>query len=608
MVTSGTLLADFSTDRRVLWLSLMGVAIGVASAFVADGLLQLIGSVTNLAFFHRWSTTPASPAQHHLGAWVILVPVLGALIIGFMARFGSPKIRGHGIPEALEAILLGRSRIEAKVAALKPLSSAISIGTGGPFGAEGPIIMTGGALGSLFAQLFHLSANERKTLLVAGAAAGMAAVFATPLAATLLAVELLLFEWKPRSLIPVALAALVAAGTRVPLLGAGPIFPVPPHGPLPLSVWAPGLAIGMACGFGSCLLTALVYGFEDFFQRLPVHWMWWPALGALGVGLGALVDPRVLGVGYDVISALLTGRFWGGALVVFLLAKTLVWAFALASGTSGGVLAPLLMIGASLGVLLSSHVTAADPRLWALVGMVAMMAGTMRAPFTAVAFGLELTQDFQALPALMLAAFGALTVTVLIMKRSILTEKIARRGHHISREYSVDLFDLLRVRDVMDRQPPVVAATQTVAQAAEAIRRGDMLYCRRQALLLAEPSGRLIGVVTRGDLLRALEAGRSEMSLGALNPAAPVTAAPDDLLRDALTRMLITNVGRLPVVDEQGRAVGYLGRAEVLAARRKHHDEEHTREAGWLRAGLKSWPWAGREPASDNPGYTVCQK
>ncbi len=332
-------LGDFKTDRRVLLLSAMAVVVGALASVVAYALLWLIAGITNLAFYHRFSAAPAVPQVHHLGYWVICVPILGALVIGLMARFGSEKIRGHGIPEALEAILLGRSKIQTRVAILKPLSAAISIGTGGPFGAEGPIIMTGGAFGSIFAQQFHLSAAERKTLLVAGAAAGMSAVFATPVAALLLAVELLLFEWKPRSFIPVAVACIVASILRVPLLGPGPIFPVHAH-PLPTaSLLAFSAALGVLAGFGSGLLTLLVYACEDLFQKLPLHWMWWPAIGAVFIGVGGVLEPRVLGVGYDTIHALLRGELVGPFVAGLMFAKALVWAIALGSGTSGGVLA-----------------------------------------------------------------------------------------------------------------------------------------------------------------------------------------------------------------------------------------------------------------------------
>src|SRR5881397_2364485 len=291
-------LGDFTADGRILTLTAMAALIGVISAFVALALLRLIGFVTHLFYYHAIDSGLVSPAGNRLGVWALLVPIVGGLLVGLMARYGSERIGGHGIPEALEAILIGQSRMSARVAVLKPLSSAISIGTGGPFGAEGPIIMTGGAFGSLFGQAFHLSPAERKTLLVAGAAGGMAAVFGTPLAAALLAVELLLFEWKPRSFIPVACAAAVAGAVRVPLLGSGPPS-------------------------------------EDLFRKLPIHWMWWPVLGGAVVGLGGLLYPRALGVGYDTIDDLLAGRLVGVALVGLMLTKAVIWAAALGSGTSG---------------------------------------------------------------------------------------------------------------------------------------------------------------------------------------------------------------------------------------------------------------------------------
>src|SRR5689334_18971630 len=299
-------LGDFTTSPRVIPISLLAVVIGLVAAVVAAALLKLIGLCTNLFFFQRVDTALVSPAGHHLGPFVVLVPIAGALIIGMMARYGSERIRGHGIPEAIEAILMNASRVEPKVALLKPLSSAISIGSGGPFGAEGPIIMTGGAFGSLVAQFFHLTSAERKTLLVAGAAAGMSATFAAPVAAVILAVELLLFEWKPRSFIPVALASAAAAAARRPLLGLGPIFPVPPH---PVFIGAYGLmgcvVVGLLAGVLSALLTAAVYASEDAFQRLPIHWMWWPPIGGLVIGIGGYFFPQALGVGYDVIARLL---------------------------------------------------------------------------------------------------------------------------------------------------------------------------------------------------------------------------------------------------------------------------------------------------------------
>lgn len=564
-------------------LAAMAVPIGAMSALAAYALLGLIAAITNLAFYHRFSVLPAVPPGN-LPAWqIVLTPVMGALVIGFMARFGSEKIRGHGIPEALEAILLGRSRIQPKVAILKPLSSAISIGTGGPFGAEGPIIMTGGALGSIFAQQFHLSPAERKTLLVAGAAAGMSAVFDTPVAAVLLAVELLLFEWKPRSFIPVTIASIVASGLRLFLLGPGPIFPVPVHiAPTGIELLL-AAAVGVVAGFGSGLLTTLVYTFEDLFQRLPMHWMWWPALGAVFVGLGGVWEPRVLGVGYDVIHSLLRGELLGPFVMGLLIAKALVWSLSLGSGTSGGVLAPLLMMGGALGLIIGSWLPVGDPGFWAMIGMTGMMAGTMRAPLTAIVFAAELTGDYKSLPALLIAAVAALAVTVLLMRRSILTEKLARRGHHVIREYSIDPFELARVCEVMDVKIPTVNARMLLSELADRIARGDSELTQRQGTFLVDDQDCLVGIITRGDIVRALrQSDADEMTVAEAGSSDLVITFPHEPLHVALAKMLEHNVGRLPVVDPKNsnRLVGYLGRAAILSARMRLHEEEHTRQRG----------------------------
>src|SRR5690242_17109067 len=428
-------LGDFTTNPRVILISGMAIAIGFVSAFIALILLRLIGLFTNLFFFGRWGTALVSPAGNHLGVFEILVPVIGGLIIGFIARYGSERIRGHGIPEAIEAILISGSRVEPKVAFWKPLSSALSIGTGGPFGAEGPIIMTGGAVGSLIAQFFHLSSAERKTLLVAGAAGGMSATFASPVAAVLLAVELLLFEWKPRSLIPVALASVTAGATRRYILGLGPLFPVPPH---PVFIGPEGLVgcliAGLLAGVLSALLTAAVYAAEDAFRLLPIHWMWWPALGGLTIGLGGLIFPQALGVGYDTIGALLQGDVPRNMIIGILLVKSAIWAISLGSGTSGGVLAPLLMMGGALGGIETMFLPHEGAGFWPLVSMGAILGGTMRSPFTGIVFALELTHDVNMLLPLLLAVTIAHGFTVLTLRRSILTEKVARRGYHLSRE------------------------------------------------------------------------------------------------------------------------------------------------------------------------------
>jgi len=581
------LLRDFRTNSRVLLLVVLAIPVGLISAFVAKALLWLIAEITNIVFFQHFSPVLGSLQHHHLGPWVIAAPVAGALVIGLMARYGSEKIRGHGIPEALEAILLGRSLISPKVALLKPISSAISIGTGGPFGAEGPIIMTGGAFGSLLAQLFHLTAAERKTLLVAGAAGGMSAVFATPIAATLLAVELLLFEWRPRSFIPVGVASLVAALLRVPLLGIGPIFPIAAHPALGTEVILFAFLVGIAAGFASGLLTRLVYLCEDAFLKVPVHWMWWPAIGALFVGLGGWLDPRVLGVGYELIHGLLRGQILGLALVSLVILKSLVWSISLGSGTSGGVLAPLLIIGGALGALLGRWLPAGDLGLWAMMGMAAMMAGTMRSPLTGIFFLLELTHDLNAMPALLCASIAALAVTVLLMRRSILTEKLARRGQHIAREYSVDLFELMRVEDVMDRDFGLLPGNTPLPRYSARIASGDPLICGRQGTLLGDENGDLVGIITRGDVVRAFERSRDEtLTVLEAGQGKLVTIHPDETLHDAIAKMLRYGVGRLPVIERENprKAVGYLGRAGILAARERYHHEEDVRERGFHAA------------------------
>lgn len=578
--------ADFTADRRMLLLSAMALVIGAAAAAVALALVRLIALVTNLAFYQRLSTVFRSPEGHHLGPLVILVPVVGGLIVGMTARWGSEKIRGHGIPEALEAILFGSSRMETRVAILKPISSAISIGTGGPFGAEGPIIMTGGALGSLFAQLFHLSAVERKTLLVAGAAGGMAAIFASPVAAVLLSVELLLFEWKPRSLIPVAASATVAFLLRTPLLGSGPVFPVLPHPAPGPEVLTLSLLVGILGGLAAAVLTALVYGFEDLFERVPVHWMWWPAISGVFVGVGGLLDPRVLGVGYETIHRLLRGEVVGHALVGLLVIKLLIWSLALGSGTSGGVLAPLLMIGGALGAVEASFLPTGDAGLWVTLSMAATMGGTMRSPFTAMIFTLELTRDFQLLPALLVACMAAHAVTVLLLRRSILTEKVARRGFHVAREYDVDPLTVRRVGDVMDDAPPTVRSTMKLTELSDRIARRDALLTRHQGLPIVDETGSLAGIITRGDLFRALEnGGDGDKTVLDAGSQKLVVTYPEEILREAVSRMLRHDIGRLPVVSREDprRLLGYLGRANVLAARLRKLEEEHLRERG-LRA------------------------
>src|SRR5579859_1027347 len=578
------LLADFTMTRGVIGMSLLALFIGVIGAGVAYLLVQLISLFTNLAYYQRFSLANVTPAGNHMGIWAVAVPVVGGLIVGLMARYGSEKIRGHGIPEALEAILISGSRMEPRVAVLKPVSSAIAIGTGGPFGAEGPIIMTGGAIGSLIAQFIRLTSMERRILLSAGAAAGMAAIFGAPVAAVLLAIELLLFEWKPRSFIPVAVAAVTAGALRVYLLGPGPVFAALPHAPLAPGALVGALGLGLVGGILSGVLTWAVYAFDDLFDKLPIHWMWWPAIGGLFVGVGGLIDPRVLGVGYDLIRSLLQGNLVGGLVLGLLVTKALVWALALGSGTSGGVLAPLLIIGGALGAFLSPWIPFGDSSLWVMVGMTAVMGGTMRAPFTATIFALEVTHDLNVLPALLVGCLAAYAVTVLWLRRSILTEKVARRGHHLAYEYSVDPLDLARVGEVMDRDIVTVPASMTVAELSAIVGQGDSPLARRQGTPIVDEAGKLSGIITRGDLLKAL--GKPEGAAQTVLQAGTsqlAVAYPDEPLRTAVERMLRRGVGRLPVVsrDDPRHLIGYLGRTGVMEARQRSMQDEDLREQSW---------------------------
>jgi chloride channel protein, CIC family len=575
-------LRDFTADHRVLILAAMAVVVGSAGALAAWALSRLINLVTNIAYFGTFSASSVTIAGNHLGLASILIPVTGCLIIGLMARYGSEKIRGHGIPEAIEAILIGRSRIQARVALLKPLSSAISIGTGGPFGAEGPIIMTGGALGSLFAQLFHLSNAERKTLLVAGAAAGMTATFGTPIAAILLAVELLLFEWKPRSFVPVAVASVVAAMWRSWALGTAPLFPLATGGGMATEVsLLLCVLLGIVAGLGSGTLTAMVYGAEDLFQRLPIHWMWWPVLGGLAIGVGGIIEPHALGVGYDNIASLLQGDMTTGAALRLLIVKSIIWSVALGSGTSGGVLAPLLIMGGVLGSLFGGLVSPGDTGLWALVGMAAMMGGTMRAPLTSMMFGLELTHDLNALLPLAIGCAAAHTTTVLLLKRSILTEKIARRGHHITREYVIDPFETIRVADIMARPAESLPASWTVAETLTFFTASDAPR-RHKSYPVIDAHGKVIGMVSRADALCWLgdEDAREKTLRDQVEGQELVVGYDDELAGHLADRMSFTGHGRVPILSrETGALAGLVARRDLLRVRTNVTQHEKEREA-----------------------------
>ena len=516
MKAESSVLRDFTVDDRVWLLSGVALIIGIGATLLASLLLTLIAVSTNLFYYHRFSAASVTPAGSPLGYWMVLVPVIGGLLVGWMARFGSDKIRGHGIPEAIEAILLNRARVDPKVAVLKPISAAIAIGSGGPFGAEGPIIMSGGALGSLIAQWIKLSDAERTTLLVAGAAAGMSATFATPVAAILLAVELLLFELRPRSLVPVAIASATAAILRVYLLGPGPLFHMPAISvvdTLPIAVGS--LVLGAFLGLAAAGMSRMMYAFEDIFERLPLHWMWWPAVGGIGVGIGGLFFPQGLGVGYDNIAKLLHGDAPLALILGIILVKSLMWAFSLGSGTSGGVLAPLLMIGGAVGALTAhfAHAATEMQAFWALIGMGAMLAGSLGVPLTAILFSLEVTHCLPALLPLTLGCVASYLVTALLMPRSILTEKLSRRGYHLTREYGVDPLEIVIIKDLMSplsddlssREPSpkiFVYADGTCRSAAELMATEALVSLP----VVDRKSDRITGTITLQDLLK----GRSK--------------------------------------------------------------------------------------------------
>ena len=555
-------------NQRVAIIAAVACAIAVVAALLAQALTRLIGLITNACFHLRLSDQLVSPAGHHLGGLVVLVPVAGAIVVGLMARFGSTAIRGHGIPEAMEQVLTNQSKIPARMIILKPLSAVVSIGTGGPFGAEGPIIATGGALGSFVGQVIRITAEERKTLLAAGAAAGMAATFGAPVSAVLLAVELLLFEYRPRSVIPVALACVTGTAVRIAFLGTAPAFQVVDVVQPPPTALAGYVVIGGLVGFASVAVTKAVYWIEDGFARLPIHWMWWPALGAIPVGVIGLIAPRTMGVGYDNIEMMVSGTMTLGALGWLCAWKWVSWTMSLGSGTSGGTLAPLFTIGGGLGALLTAGAAAMlpalgmDARIGALVGMAAMFAGASRALLTSVVFAFEATRQPLGLLPLLGGCSAAYLVSSALMRHSIMTEKIARRGVRVPSEYAADHLAQVLVRDVALRPVVTLAAAMTVAEARDFLQSGRP-GAGHQGFPVVSPAGQVVGMLTRRDLLAP--SPDATTAIARLVSRAPLTVAPDASLRDAADIMVRERVGRLPVVAA-GKLVGIVSRSDLLDA------------------------------------------
>lgn len=575
---------------RPIFLALLAVPIGFGMALVAQGLLFLINVMTQLAFFARWSGAPASPADNHLGLWVIVVPVLGGLGVGLLARYGSKAIRGHGIPEAMEQVLQNQSRIPFRLTWLKPLSAALSIGTGGPFGAEGPIISTGGAIGSVLGQALSTTATERKTLLAAGAAAGMAATFGSPLSAVLLAIELLLFEFKPRSFLPVAIASTVAAMARLGFSGAEPIFKMPPLAAPALPAFVALVLLGGVIGALAVGVTKAVYFVEDCFERLPVPWMWWPAFGGLAVGCIGYFEPRTLGVGYDNISAILNGSMPAAAALLLCSLKFASWSVALGSGTSGGTLAPLLTMGSGLGFAAGAFLHKflpgldVDPAMAGLVGMACLFAGSSQAVLASAVFAFETTGQGNAFLPLLAGCAVALIVSRMLARNSIMTEKIMRRGVTVPFQYGADVFEHTAVSQVMETGVRTIPSHMAIRDLMARIASHDPDVCRHQALLIVDREERLAGIITRGDLVRAAESEAGDQPVLKFGTSRLVVAHPEEMLHEAIEKMLRHDVGRLPVVEraDATRLVGYLSRSAILSARWKLLHEESQREAGWL--------------------------
>jgi len=577
---------------RMVLMCLLAAGVGLIAGLIAYLLYKLIGLLTNIFFYHRFVAEFISARHNHLGLWVIAIPVIGGIIVGFMAKYGTPKIKGHGIPEAMEAVLINRSRIQPRVAILKPLSAAIAIGTGGPFGAEGPIIQTGGAFGSLVGQAVHTTASERKVLLACGAAAGMSATFNTPIAGVILAIELLLFEFRSRSFIPLVIASTLATAVHMQLLGAGPMFEVTPMDfgiPRALPFY---LVLGGICGLAAVGFTKLLYWTEDQFEKLPVDELWWPAIGAFGLGIIGYFVPRVLGVGYDTIGDILNVNLTWKLLVVVMIAKAIALVISLGAGTSGGLLAPMFMSSAALGGVFAMAMDSVFPAAnlsagaFALVAMGAVFGSASRATFSFIIFAFEITRDYNAILPLMLVSVIADGVAMALMPRaSIMTEKLARRGLHIHQDYEADVLQQMMVSETMDKEVPTLSADMRVSELSDRIARHDPTVSRHQGMVVVDAEGKLAGIITRGDVLRALDKDPSG-SISVLDAAVNnvIVTYPDELLHEASAKMLRHDIGRLPVVDRRDprQVVGYLGRPGIMAARLRRLQEEHVLEPGWL--------------------------
>jgi H+/Cl- antiporter ClcA/CBS domain-containing protein len=613
---SSSKLRDYSADSRILYTSALAAGLGATSAVAAWVLLELIALFTNLFYFHRWSFVDHDPWQAGRHWWIVLMPVAGGLVIGVIARYLSPKVRGHGMPEAVETIVFGKGRVQPRVAVLKPLATAISIGSGGPFGAEGPVIITGGAIGSVLGQLLPMTDSERTVLMVAGASAGMAATFNCPMSAVLLAVEILLFEWKPRSLVPVAIACVTAGAVRRLLLGPGSIFHMAQSSdPIYHSAMLGALALGVVAAFVAAGLSKAIHSVEAMFERLPIHWMWWPAIGGLGVGLGGLVFPRALGVGYSVIQQLIDGDAYWQLLVGVLVVKSAIWVFSLGSNTAGGILAPLLMIGGALGAALGHFMPyGMPPGAWALIGMTSVLSAAIGAPLTAAMLALELTHNGGLMLPVLLSCVAAYAVSVLVQPRSMLTENMSRRGLHLSREFGADPLETMLVNQAMHTSVFALPSSATRREAADWLgkmeERGSKsaggaaaAWSHWQRIFpLVDEEGRLCGILTRAQMIAAADqaranpddAGKALLESANLKPA---TMAPFDTLRSCATTMAQSKLTSYPVVAGDGKLLGVMTIEDVLKGRSEQAHRESDRE----RVIRLRWPFSGEREAEKLP-------
>lgn len=565
--------------RRVFYLSLQAIFNAVVIGFIAKVLVALIDLITNLCFYGKASFAPVAPGKEYLGIFIVLIPIIGALVVGVMARFGSPGIRGHGIPEAMEQVLLNESKIPPVITYLKPIASAIAIGTGGPFGAEGPIISTGGALGSLAGQIMRINANERKIMLTAGACAGMAAIFGCPIAAILLALELLLFEFSPRSIIPVALSCATGAAMHFLLFSTEPIFAmaaIPNPDSLAIVTYT---IFGILLGVAAAYVSKSVYFFEDMFAKLPIHWMWWPAIGAVVVGVVGYFAPETMGVGYTNISLLLTGNVPLKILFVLCVLKFVSWSVSLGSGTSGGTLAPLFTIGGGLGSLLGMLTLYLFPHsdiniaTAALVGMAAMFAGASRALLTSIVFALETTGQLHGLLPLIGACTASYFVSFFLMKGSIMTEKMERHGLTPPETFEPDVLEQVLARNAMYTDMNVLAADNTIGEARDWIKKhaAEEEYT---TFLVVDKDQRLVGLVQRLDIFSKMYDDHAQIS--SLIRGRVAYIYPNNQLSLAVEIMDKYDIDVLPVVkrDESHQVLGAISRKTIFSIYHKRRDAD----------------------------------